>query len=216
MPPPRVSQCHPKENIKLIKNNTTTPLTPQKPGSGPDGSISRAVGQAHAANSTNTDAPTVVVVDEIKKLINGTPFQKLNEQQLRMFTQKYGTKHLFDSLDMLIETYRQSGKVVKDPMAVLVKGLFKGVTPPSDYVPYHLRTENERKAKEDAEQRRIAEAQKKKAEEEAYNRIAAEFDALPEQDKEIWVNRAKAKLSPVLRSSKYAVRSIAIELFRGG
>jgi FtsZ-interacting cell division protein YlmF len=101
-------------------------------------------------------------------------------------------------------------------MAVLVKGLFKGVTPPSDYVPYHLRTENERKAKEAAEQRRIAEAQKKKAEEEAYNRIAAEFDALPEQDKEMWVNRAKAKLSPVLRSSKYAVRSIAIELFRGG
>ena len=215
MTPPRVSQCHPKENIKLIINNTTTPLTPQKPGSGSDGSIPQAVAQPESANSSDTDA-AVVVVDEIKKLINGTPFEKVNEQSLRMFAKKYGSKHVFDSLDMLIATYKQSGKAVKDPGAVLVKGLFTGVTPPSDYVPYHLRIENERKAREAAEQRRIAGAQKRKSEEEAYKNKIAQFDALPEQDKEMWVNLAKAKLSPVLSGIKYAVRSTAIELFRGG
>jgi hypothetical protein len=239
-----VSQCHPKEKIKLIKNNTTTPLTPQKPGSGSEGSIPRTVANPELPHSSKGPLGPVVVdvvkkfvnstppaakselpdssrtassvVDEIKKLINGTPFEKLNEQSLRIFAKRYGAKRLFDSLDMLIAIYTQSGTVVKDPVALLTKALFKGVTPPFDYVPYHLRIENERKAREAAAQRRMAESQKKKAEEEAYSRLAAEFDALPEQDKEVLVNRAKAKLSPVLRGFKYSVRSMAIELYRGG
>ncbi len=215
MSPPGVSQCHPKENIKLIKNNTTTHFTPQKPGSGPEGSTPRTLAQSETADSSETAGP-VVVVDEITKLINGTPFQKLNEQQLRMFAKKYGARRLFDSLDMLIATFRRSGKTVKDPVAVLVKGLFEGVTPPLDYVPYHLRLENGRKAEEAAERKRIGAAQKKKAEEEAYDRMAAEFDALPEQEKETWVDQAKATMSPAIRDFKYAIRSKAIELFRGG
>jgi hypothetical protein len=215
MAPPQVSQRH-QENIKLIKNNTTTPLLAEKK---PEKSIPKVVahddGRAELPDKSKTGAE-VVVVDDIKKLTKGTPFEKVNEQSLRMFATKYGSRHVFDSLDMLIATYKIRGKVVKDPMAVLAIGLLKGVTRPSDYVPYHLRIENERKSKEAAERKRIAEAQKKKAEEEDFSNKAAEFDALPEEDREQWLNRARAKMHPSLKTSTIATRSIAISLFRGG
>ena len=155
---------------------------------------------------------TVVVVDDIKNLVKGTPFQKVDEQSLRKFTTKYGCNYVFDSLDMLIATYRQSEKPVNNPVAVLVSGLSKGVIPPFGYVPYHERAENERKAKEAAELRQRADTEKRKAEEEAFNRKLEQFDALPHQEQEKWLQRALAELSPVLRGSKKAIRSMAIEL----
>jgi hypothetical protein len=132
-----------------------------------------------------------------------------------MFIQKYGFKYVFDTLDILIETYKQIGKPVKNPGAILSIGLMRGVTPPSDYVPYHERIEKAKKAKETAEQRRIAAETKRKAEEEAYSRKAEQFDTLRRKTGK-WLNRAKAALSSVLRTSKYAVRSTAIELCSRG
>ena len=60
---------------------------------------------------------------------------------MRRLTVKYGCNYVFDSLDMLIATYRQTEKSVNNPVAILVSGLSKGVIPPLDYVPYHERTE---------------------------------------------------------------------------
>jgi hypothetical protein len=62
---------------------------------------------------------------------------------------------------MLIATYRQSERPVNNPVAILVSGLPKGVIPPFGYVPYRERVKNERKAKEAAELRQRAEAEKK-------------------------------------------------------
>ena len=42
------------------------------------------------------------------------------------------------------------------------------------------------------------------------------FDALPEQDREMWLNQARSTVAPVLRNFKYAVRSKAIELCSRG
>ena len=194
---------------------TTTPLTPLLPEKRSERSIPQAVAQSDQSDGSKKDA-TVVVVDEIKKLIIDTPFQTVNEQSLRMFIQKYGFKYIFDTLDILIETYKQSGKPVKNPGAILSIGLMRGVTPPSDYIPYHERIEKEKKAKETAEQRRIAAEAIRKAEEDTYNRRAEQFDALPEKDREMWLSRAKSALQSVLRTSKHAVRSKAIELSSRG
>jgi hypothetical protein len=146
----------------------------------------------HYKTEITTETTTTVVVDEIKKLIINTPFRTVNEQSLRTFAKKYGVKHVFDSLDMLIETYKQIAKPVKNPGAILSIGLMRGVTPPPDYVPYHERIEKEKKAKESADQRRIAAETERKAEDEAYNRRAEQFDALPEKDREMWLNRARS------------------------
>lgn len=200
--PPQVSQWH-QENIKLIKENTTTPLQ-QEPA------------RPELPGSSLRIAVPVVDVDDIKKLVNGTAFQKISEPALRMLIQKNSSKCVFDSLDMLIMIYRRNGRPVKDPVAVLSTVLLKGITPPSDYIPYHERIEKERKVKAAAELRRTAEANKQKAEEEAYSRKAAVFDALPEQEQEVWRNRAKSTLSLVLRNFKYAVKSTAIELYSRG
>ncbi len=155
---------------------------------------------------------TVVVVDDIINLVKGTPFQKVDEQSLRKFAAKYSCNYVFDSLDMLIATYRQSEKPVNNPVAILASRLSKGVIPPFGYVPYHERAENERKAKEAAELRQRAETEKRKAEEEAFNNKIEQFNALPQQEQEKWLQRALAELSPVLRGSKKAVRGMAIEL----
>ena len=131
---------------------------------------------------------------------------------MRTFTTKYGCNYVFDSLDMLIATYRQSEKPVNNPVAILASGLLKGVIPPIGYVPYHARAENERKAKEAAELRQRADAEKRKAEEESFNKNIEQFDALPQPEQEKWLQRAFAELSPVLRGSKKAIRRMAIEL----
>ncbi len=155
---------------------------------------------------------TVVVVDDIKKLVKGTSFQMVDEQSLRKFTAKYGSKYVFDSLDMLIATYRQSERPINSPVAVLASSLLKGVMQPSDYVPYHERIKNDRKIKEAAEQRQRSGLDKRKTDEEAFNKKVAQFDNLPEQDQEKWLRRARTELSPSLKNSKSAVRSMAIEL----
>jgi hypothetical protein len=211
--PPQVSLWH-QEYIKQIKDNTTTPLQPQK---GPDGDgIPKEPTRSELPGSSLRVAVPVVDVDDIKKLVNATAFQKISEPALRMLIQKYGSNRIFDSLDMLIVIYKRNGRPVKDPVAVLSTVLLKGIIPPSDYSPYHERIEKERKAKAAAELRRTAEANKQKAEEEAYSRKVAEFDALPEQEQEVWCNRAKSTLSSVLRNFKYAIRSTAIELYSRG
>ena len=113
---------------------------------------------------------------------------------------------------MLIATYKQSEKEIKNPVAVLASGLLKGVIPPSDYIPYHERIGNEQIARKMAELKRISDEKKKGAEEEVYSQKVAHFDALAQQDQEGWLKRARNELSPVLRSSKSALRSMAIEL----
>lgn len=211
MTPPQVSQRH-QEKIILIKDKTTTHLLPEKRS---DGGDPQAVAQSEQSDGSKNNT-AVVVVDEIKKLISDTPFRAFNELSLRTFIKKYGHKYVFDTLDMIIETYKQLGKPITNPGAILSIGLMRGVTSPSDYVPYHERIEKERKVKEMAEQNRVTESEKKKADEEAYNIKAAEFDALPEEDREPWLNRARATMHPLTRTSKIAVRSGAISLFRGG
>ncbi len=117
---------------------------------------------------------------------------------------------------MLIATYRQSERPIKNPIAVLASGLSRGVIPPSDYVPYHERIENERRAKGTVELRQKADAEKREDEEEAFNKKIAQFDTLSQQDQEDWLIRARNELPPALKSSKSALRSIAIELcYRG-
>ena len=155
---------------------------------------------------------TVVVIDDIKNLVKGTSFQRVDEQSLMRFTTKYGCNYVFDSLDMLIATYRQSEKPVNNPTAILASRLSKGVLPPLGFVPYRERAENERKTKESAELRRRADEEKRKAGEEAFKIKIAQFDALPHPIQEKWLQMALAELSPVLRDSKKAIRSMAIEL----
>ena len=184
MSPPRMTPCHPKENIKQIKDKKTT-------------------------------GEVVVNLDSIKKLMIGSPFRKLSDPSLKMFIRQYGAEQLFNSLDRLIETYKITGKKVGDPMGVLAVGMLRGITTPEGYLPYWERIEKEKAAREAAERKRNEEIQKRKAEQEEYSRMIALFDALSEQERDAWLERARAEM-PALRDSKYAVKSKAIELFRGG
>jgi hypothetical protein len=118
---------------------------------------------------------------------------------LRRFTAKYGCNYVFDSL-------------INNPVAILASGLSKGVLQPFGFVPYHELTENERMAKAAAEQRQRGDTEKRKVEEEAFNRKIEQFDTLSHPEQEKWLQRALAELPPVLRGSKKAVRSMAIEL----
>jgi hypothetical protein len=196
-----------KEGIsKGVVHRELPPLAhPELPGSSQRATTNTSIKR----QDTTT---TVVVVDDIKNLVKGTPFQRVDEQSLRKFATKYGCKYVFDSLDMLIATYRQSEKPVNNPVAILASGLSKGVIPPLGYVPYHERARNERKAKEASEVRQKADAENRKAEEEAFNKKIEQFDALPQPEQEKWLQRALAELSPILRGSKKAVRGMAIEL----
>ena len=168
--------------------------------------------------TTNTsvqiqDTTTTVVVEDFKKLVQGTPFEMIDEQSLRKFSNKHGSKCVFESLDMLITTYKQSGKPVNNPVAILASGLLKGVTPPFDYVPYYERLENERKTEESAKGRRIADENRRAEEEEVYCKTVTQFDALPQEDRETWFKRARLLLPPPLRGSQNALKSKAIELW---
>jgi hypothetical protein len=218
MAPPQVSQCHPKENIKLIiKKTSTTPVAPQKPQKAPAVDPTPKGPDRPSSPSRPAQAAAAVFnVDDVKKLINGTAFHKISEQALQMFIKKFGSKCVFDSLDMLIVNYKRNDRPVKDPVAVLTIALLKGIFPPTDYVPYHERMENERKAKEAAELRRTAEINRRKDEEDAHRRMVERFESLPEQDREMLLNQARSTVAPVLRNFKHAVRSKAIELCSRG
>ena len=133
-----------------------------------------------------------------------------------MFIRQYGAEQLFNSLDRLIETYKITGKKVGDPMGVLAVGMLRGITTPEGYLPYWERIEKEKAAREAAERKRNEEIQKRKTEQEEYSRMIALFDALSEQERDAWLERARAEMPDALRDSKYAVKSKAIELFRGG
>jgi len=78
------------------------------------------------------------------------------------------------------------------------------------------RIERERKAGEEAEIKRIAAQEKAKAEEDAYRKKSEEFDALPEEERNQWLEKARATMHSNLGNAKIATRSIAISLFRGG
>ena len=182
---------------------------PELPGSSPGATTNTSLKR----QETTT---TVVVADDIKNLVKGTQFQKIDEQSLRKLISKYSCKYVFDSLDMLIATYRQSERTVNNPVAILASGLSKGIISPLGFVPYRERTESERKAKESAELRRKADAEKRKAEEEALNEKFEQFDALPHSEQERWLQRALVELSPVLRGSRRAIRIMAIELCHKG
>jgi hypothetical protein len=182
---PRMTPCHPKENIKLIKDKKTT-------------------------------GEVVVDLDSIRKLVIGSPFRKISDPSLKMFIRQYGAEHLFDSLDRLIETYKLTGKKVADPMGILAVGMLRGITTPEGYLPYWERIEKNKAKKEAAERKRSEEILKRKAEQEEYLRMTALFDALPAQERDAWLERARAEMPGALRDSRYAVRSKAIELFRGG
>lgn len=175
-------------------------------------------GSSHRA-TTNTSVQiqdtttTVVVVEDFKKLAKGTPFEMVGEQSLREFSKKYGLKRVFDTLDMLIATYRQSGKQVNNPVAILASGLLKGVTPPFDYVPYYERIENERKTQETAKGRRMADENKRAKEEEVYCERVTQFDVLPQEEREKWFKRARLLLPPPLRTSQNALKCKAFELW---
>ena len=218
MAPPQVSQCHPKEYKKLIIQNTsTTALTPLQSKKTPAVVLMPKDPDRPSSPSRPTQVSTAGFdIDDVNKLINGTAFQKISEQALRMFIKKFGPKSVFESLDKLIVIYKRNGRPVKDPVAVLTIALLKGIIPPSDYVPYHERIEKERKTKEMAEQKRNAASRQKKVAEDAYNNKAAEFEALPEKDREKLLNQARLTMHPSLRTSKIAARSIAMSLFRGG
>ncbi len=203
--------CGPEGIPKGVAHRELPSLAqPERPGSSQRATTNTSL------QIQDTTTTAVVVVDDIKKLINGTPFQGIDEQALMKLSKKYGFKLVFDSLDMLIQTYRQSGKFVNDSTAVLASGLSKGVIPPSGYVPYHQRIENERKTKETADLRQAADAKKKEAEEEAFNAKVAQFDALPLHDQDKWLKRARTELSPSLKGFKKAVRIMAIELCSKG
>jgi len=215
--PPLVTQCHPKENIKLIKDKTTTSLTPLLPEQRPvEKVLSRQKSLTEPFDNSPKAPEPVVVVDDIKKLVIGTQFQKLTDQVLLNVTKRFGCKHVFDTLDVLTSIYKKSRKLVKDPVAVLVTSLSKGVTPPYNYVPYHERIETERKAREEAEIKRIADQEKAKAEEDAYRKKSEEFDALPEEKRNQWLEKARATMHSNLGNAKIATKNIAISLFRGG
>ncbi len=214
---PPVTQCHPKENIELIKDKTTTSLTPLLPEQRPVEKVSSGQNFLTEPPDNSPKAPEpVVFVDDIKKLVIGTQFQKLTDQVMLNVTKRFGCKHVFDTLDVLVSIYKKSGKLVKDPVAVLITSLSKGVAPPCDYVPYHERIEKERKAREDAEKGRIAARNKIKAEEDAYRKKSEEFDALPEEERNQWLEKARATMHANLGNTKVAARNIAISLFRGG
>ncbi len=181
----RMTPCHPKENIKLIKDKKTT-------------------------------GEVVVDLDFIRQLIIGSPFRKLSDPSLKMFMSQYGAEKLFDSLDRLIETYKITGKKIADPMGVLAVGMLRGITTPEGYLPYRERIENEKARKEAAERKRNEEIQKRKTEQEEYLRMSTLFDALPQQERDAWIERARGEMPDTLKGRKYAVRSKAIELFRGG
>jgi hypothetical protein len=216
MSPAQVSQWH-QENIKLIKDKKPTPLTSLQPKKAPDGEgrPKEPTRPELPGSSSRVDA-SVVSEDDIKKLVSGTAFKNVGEQLLRAFIRKYGAEYVFGVLDVLIESYKKSGNSIKDPVAILVSKLFRGINPPSDFVPYHERIEKERKVKEEAQLRRAVEVNKQKAIDDNYKYKAAKFDALPEHEQEIWLNQAKSELPPVLRNFRYAVRSTAIELCNRG
>lgn len=72
--------------------------------------------------------------------------------------------------------------------------------------------ENARRAKAAVELRQKADAEKRETEEVAYNKKAAQFDTLPQQEQERWLKLARTELSSALKGSKSAVRSMALEL----
>lgn len=205
--------CGPEGKKAIPKGGAHSELLPLAHNELP-GSSDRATTNTSLQKQNTTT--TVVVADDIGKLIFGTPFQGLDEHSLRKFITKYGRKFVFDSLDMLIATYKQSEKPIKNPIAVVASGLLKGVIPPSDYVPYNERLESERRVKETAELKQKADAEKRISEEEAYNKKVTLFEALPQHDQEMWLKRARTDLSPALKSSQNAVRSMAIELCSNG
>jgi hypothetical protein len=89
-------------------------------------------------NKTTTDD---VIFEKI--VVAGSPFQKIDEASLTAFLKKYEVKLLCGTLDILIETYKKTGKQINDPAAILANGLSKGVIPPTRYVPYLDRAEND-------------------------------------------------------------------------
>lgn len=152
--------------------------------------------------------------DFVKKLLVGTILQSADARRIANAAKKYARSYdeIEKAIDVLDQQYRQSGRRIDDPTALVVSALKDGIDSPDGYVPKAQR-EAEEKQMHDVVQKKIDEERRmKEVEDRAYKEAEAKLAALPEKEREDLFSKAKLKISPFLQNSQIAVKTQALEL----
>ncbi len=174
---------------------TTTPLTPLVPGSDRSGETGR--GRIF-----------------VEKILSGTLLASADAGRIAAAAEKYArdSQDIALVVDVLDQQYRQSKRKIDDQTAIVIAALKDGIAPPECYVP-----KAEREAAEEAQREatRNKNEQAQKAEEEekqAYAEAEFRFTNLSGKDREDLLSEARESVHKSLRSSKKAIKSMALQI----
>lgn len=167
-------------------------------------------------NIRTTTTDVVVISDGLKNLAARSDWAKyLSDKDLTKFIRQHGHDEVFHALDVLIETYRKSGKPIRDPAALLAGALREGVTPPEGFIPFHEREERSKAIKQAEDTKRKHEEAERAAEEARYLQAESELEALSSSIRDIFIQAAKKAVSPLLANNKRVIYPKAYDLMKG-
>ena len=173
----------------------TTPLTPREPSQ--DSTAGPGGGRGF-----------------IEQMFLGTLFAAADPSRIIRAAKKYDrtSDDVAVTVDVLDQQYRKSKRTIEDPTALVVAALKDGITPPESYIPRAQR-EAEIKTKQEEARKRTEDARDaEQAETQAYAEADLILSMLSDTQREELFSQAKAKLHKNVRSSKTAIRSMALQL----
>jgi hypothetical protein len=152
--------------------------------------------------------------DFIEKLIAGTMLQGADPGRVLKAAKKYkrSQEQLTNAIDVLDQQYRQSIRKIDDPTALIVSALKDGIDPPEGYVPKAAREAASAQRREAARRLQEKERREKESHDKAYRQAEAKLSDLPEEQREELFSKAKTALPAILRNSRLAVKTSAINI----
>jgi hypothetical protein len=188
----RETSRHYKGLSETTTEITTTPLTPLEPAPDEPGGG----------------------CDFIQKLLVGTVLSGADAVRIAKAAKKYrrSQDETAQVIDVLDQQYRQSIRTIDDPTALIVCALKDGVDPPEGYVPKAEREAEAELKRETGRKRQDEERRAREVEDAAYREAEAKLSALPEEQREELFAQVKTKLPAILRNSRLAVRTEAINM----
>jgi len=152
--------------------------------------------------------------DFVEKLIAGTLLQGADPGRIVRAAKKYkcSQEQLTNAIDVLDQQYRQGIRKIDDPTALIVSALKDGVDPPEGYVPKARREAAAAQRREAARKQQEKERREKESQDNTYRLAEAKLSALPEEQREELLSKARTALPAILRNSRLAVRTSAIKI----
>lgn len=213
------------KNVRLLKSSKQGGVKPaskhaenQQPSSLKTSEHYKGVSKTTAEIKTTTPEPSrsdpAGGRASVEKLLNGTVLHAADSGIVLARAEKYNRTlvEIEKIIDVYDQQYRKSGKI-EDATGLIVGALMNGIPdPPEGYVPKAQREADAKQRRDAAKRKADEERTATDAENKALEEAMAKLDALPKNERETLLAKAKKKLPASLRNSIMAVKTEAIRM----